>query len=271
MLKRIFFLPLILALIGAAAGAQERQEFAYGGDPLQRLDLYRAAQSTNAPIIVMLHGGAWRDGDKRARGVWQNKAAYWTARGYLFVSVNTRLLPDAHPTQQAQDLAAAMAFIQQNAARVGGNPDQIILMGHSAGAHVAALLATRNDLRRAAGVQPWAGTIVLDTAALDLETVMNDDPARLYLQAFGRGADYWRAASPLRHISRQEGPFLVVCSALRDDACPAAESFAQAAAAQRVDVTIAPQPLSHAQINRRLGQSSSYTATVDNWITSALQ
>lgn len=270
-MKQIILAPIMLFLLASLAFAQGRQEFAYGADPAQQLDVYRSETTANAPMIVMLHGGGWRNGDKRNRAVWRNKAAYWTQQGYIFISVNTRLVPDAHPVDQARDLATAMAFIQQNAARVGGNPDQIILMGHSAGAHVAGLLATRDDLRAAAGVRAWQGTVILDTAALDLETVMQNDPSRLYTRAFGTAPAYWTVASPINHVSRRDKPFLVVCSSERTTPCPAAQAFGQVASANGVPVTILPVARSHSQINETLGEANAYTAAVDNWIKSILR
>ena len=270
-MKQVVLAPVMLFLLASVAFAQGRHEFAYGSDPRQQLDVYRAESTANAPIIVMLHGGAWRSGDKRNNNVWRNKATHWVQQGYIFISVNTRLLPDAHPVDQARDLAGAMAFIQQNANLVGGNPDQIILMGHSAGAHVAGLLATRDDLRAAAGVGAWQGTVILDTAALDLEAVMENEPPRLYLRAFGTGAAYWSAASPINHVSRRDRPFLVVCSSQRTTPCPAAQSFGQAASPAGVSVTILPVARSHSQINETLGQANTYTAAVDNWIGSIIR
>ncbi len=270
-MKQVILVPILLFLLANIAFAQERREFAYGSDPSQKLDVYRVEGASNAPVIVMLHGGAWRTGDKRNRDVWRNKASYWTQQGYVFVSVNTRLVPDAYPVDQARDLAAAMAFIQQNATQLRIDPNQIILMGHSAGAHVAGLLATRDDLQAAANVQPWKGTVILDTAAVDLEAVMGNEPPRLYRRAFGTSPAYWTVASPINHVSRRDGPFLIVCSSERTTPCPAARSFAQAASANGVAVTILPAALSHSQINATLGQANNYTSAVDDWIKLTLR
>ena len=195
-------ISLILCLLCTGAAAQRGFEYAYGPDPLQRLDIYQPADARNAPIIVMLHGGGWRFGDKANRRVWENKVAHWVPQGWIFISVNTRLLPDANPVGQTHDLARAMAFVQLNAGRWGGNADDIILMGHSAGAHVAALLATRNDIRRAAGVRPWQGTILLDSASLDVPLMMRGTPTRLHRNAFGDDPANWQAASPTTHFSQ---------------------------------------------------------------------
>lgn len=195
-MKDIFLISLLWLLIGSMATAQTGREFAYGADPLQRLDVYQPLSVTDAPLLVLLHGGGWRGGDKRSFGVWQTKAANWVSQGYVFVSVNTRLLPDAGPIAQAADLAAALAYLQKNAASFGADADKMVVMGHSAGAHVAGLVATRNDIRDAVGLRPLAGTILLDTAALNIPALMRDNPAALYRDAFGTDPAYWQAASP---------------------------------------------------------------------------
>ncbi len=259
-------ISLLLCLICTHAVAQTPVEYAYGPDPLQRFDLYQPANAQDAPIFVMLHGGGWRFGDKANTRVWRVKVGHWVPQGALVISVNTRLMPTADPIDQTRDLGRALAMIQQNAVNWGGDPDKIILMGHSAGAHVAALLATRNDIRQTAGLHPLAGTILLDSASLDVQMMMHGDPTRLHRNAFGNDPAFWQAASPATHVSRNEGPFLIICSAQRATACPNARSFGAAATARGNSVTIMPVALSHMDINARLGEPNSYTAAIDNWI-----
>lgn len=256
----IAVLTLILA---TAASAQTKSTIAYGPDRKQTMDLYVPKDARDAPIIVMLHGGAWRFGDKSNASVAQAKSAHYTTKGYVFVSVNTRLIPDATPVEQAQDLARAMAAVQRRAPQWGGDPNKLVLMGHSAGAHVAALLATRNDLQRAAGLDAWSGTVSLDTAALNVVGLMTDNPARLYRRAFGANPEFWKSASPMTYIERRDGPFLVVCSSRRDAPCPEGRAFLRKADARS---RLIPVDMSHKEINAELGVSHSYTAAVDQWI-----
>lgn len=256
---------LFVAITGLAlpVEAQNRSEYAYGPDPSQVLDVYGSNAHSDAPIIVMLHGGAWKIGDKRNPGVWRGKTRHWGAKGYLFVSVNTRLLPEAEPIAQARDLARALAFVQQDASRWGGDPDRLVLMGHSAGGHVAALLAARQDLRMSAGLKRWSGTVLLDSAAVDVERVMKPRPARAYAEAFGTDPNFWKAASPIEYFGPEDGPVLVVCSAIRRRPCEIGRDFA----ARSGHAELLPVRLSHAAINRELGKSSAYTRAVDSWLS----
>lgn len=271
MTRILLFLTLLITLAGGSAYAQERRTYAYGSDSQQQLDLYRLGTSVAQPVIVMLHGGAWRTGDKANRSVWEAKAAYWLPRGYTFVSVNTRLLPNADPIAQTMDLSMALAFLQRNHASLGLDPDRFILMGHSAGAHVAALFATREDLRRAAGARLPQGVILLDSAVLDVETSMANRPPRLYRRAFGDDPAYWRATSPQAHLDRSDGRFLIVCSSQRASPCPAARSFATQAAAAGLSASVLPVAMSHGDINTNLGEAPQYTAAVDRWISETLR
>ena len=103
---------------------QVMRDIAYGSDPLQRLDVYvptgPAGQVTTArPVLVMVHGGAWRIGDKSNRSVVNNKLSHWQKQGWIFVSVNYRLLPKASVYQQTEDVAQALQYIQQHVQRWG--------------------------------------------------------------------------------------------------------------------------------------------------------
>lgn len=244
-------------------------DLAYGHDQLQKLDVYLPARPQGAPILMMVHGGGWRRGDKTNTGVIDNKVSFWVARqGYIFVSVNYRLLPEANPLQQADDIMSAIAFTQKHAREWGGDPDRLVLMGHSAGGHLVALVAANPAKAAQQGAGPWRGTVVLDIAALDLETRMKGRPSRLHENAFGNQADMWREASPLAQLTPQAAPFLIVCSSQRNVSCTQAKAFVDTAQRLGVAASVLPQALSHGDINKKLGIPGSYTAAVDEFIRS---
>lgn len=263
---------LLLALLLTATGAQAQRrptlpDLAYGAHERHRLDVYLPARTAGpAPVIVMMHGGAWVLGDKRNRNVWRAKARHWVPRGYAFVSVNTRLLPDAQPLDQARDLARALAFVQARAAGWGADPERIVLMGHSAGAHTAALLAADPRLGSEAGLKPWRGTVALDTAVLDVADLMRSDPAWFHFNAFGRDPNGWDDASPMARMGGRPGPILAVCSLQRPGVCERARRFAGAATARGGAAQVLPVDLSHEEINADLGLRNGYTAAVDAWL-----
>ena len=251
-------------------GARVDPDLAYGPDPAQRMDVYRptAAPPVRAPVILFVHGGAWRTGDKRHGSVVAHKMAHWLPRGTLFVSVNYRMLPRADPLEQARDVARALALAQDKAASWGADPARFVLMGHSAGAHLVALLAADRNLAAQQGARPWLGTVALDSAALDVVAIMQARHLRLYDRAFGKQPDFWREASPLHRLDGARAPLLLVCSSQRRDACPQARQMAERASARGGRAQVLPVDLSHAEINKTLGQPGRYTEAVDGFLQS---
>lgn len=245
------------------------RDVAYGTDPKQRMDVYLPARAENAPVIFMVHGGGWRIGDKAMSRVTQNKVQRWVARGFVFISVNYRLLPQTDPLQQASDVAQALAKAQALAVGWGADPKRFILMGHSAGAHLVDLLAANPDKPIKLGARRWLGTISLDTAAMDIVQTMQGRHPRLYDQAFGRDAAYWQAASPLHQLAKTATPMLLVCSSQRKDApCTQARQFAAQARTLGIRVEVLPQAMTHGAINSDLGLPGAYTEAVEAFMAS---
>jgi len=242
------------------------RDVAYGTDPKQRFDVYVPRGARNAPVVLMVHGGAWRIGDKRSRGVVGNKVERWSRAGIVVISVNYRMLPGTDPVEQARDVARALAVAQARLPGWGGDPGKVVLMGHSSGAHLVALLDARPSLATSLGARMWLGAIILDSAALDVVQTMTLPHLRLYSRAFGAERDYWRQASPAHHLAAGAKPMLLVCSSLRRDSCPAATRFAAKAAAVGVRAEVVPVPKSHAAIDAELGAPGEYTEAVEAFL-----
>ena len=252
--------------VSLPSGVRLVSDVPYGKDSQQRMDVYLPQQARGAPVIFMVHGGAWRWGDKGATNVVQNKVARWVSEGFIFISANYRLLPKAHPLEQAQDIASAIAAAQGRAASWGGDPKKFIVMGHSAGAHLVALLTAAPDMAFKLGAKPWLGTILLDSAAFDMVRNMEAKHAHLYDVAFGKDPAYWRAASPLHILSETAIPFLAVCSTRHADSCPWAAEFVTEAESLKVHASVLQQDLSHKNINQQLGLEGSYTNAVESFM-----
>jgi len=249
-------------------GARLVRDVRYGADPHQTMDVYLPPDAHNAPVILMAHGGAWRFGDKGARAVTGNKAARWLPRGFIFISVNYRLLPQADPLMQAEDVARALAFAQSRATGWGGDPARFILLGHSAGAHLVALLTADPSRALAFGAKPWLGTVSLDSAALNVARIMASRHPRLYDKAFGKDEGYWQRVSPFHLLGAGALPLLAVCSTRRSDSCLQAADFAARAKALGLRGGVLEQDLSHRQINEELGLPGAYTESVEAFIAS---
>lgn len=250
-------------------GTRTLRDLAYGSEDGQRLDVYIPAQNrANAPILFMVHGGAWKFGDKGASAVVTNKAAYWLPKGYILISTNYRLFPAADPVEQAHDVAKAIAFTQAKARDWGADPARVLLVGHSAGAHLVSLLASAPEIVKAEGAKPWLGTVGLDSAAFDVPEIMRARHYRFYDEVFGDDPDYWRRASPSYRLMSAPKPFLAVCSTKRDDPCPQAKNFAAKVVANGGTITVLPVDLRHLDINQQLGIPGAYTDSVDAFVRS---
>jgi acetyl esterase/lipase len=250
------------------AGAKANRDVAYGTDPAQRLDVYMPEHAQAAPIIFMVHGGAWMLGDKAAARVVANKAARWLPKGFIFISANYRLVPSTDVLGQADDVAKALAFAQANAKLWGGDPSRLILMGHSAGAHLAALLAADPAIASRQGAKPWLGTVMLDSAAFDVVQIMKAEHRRFYDRVFGNDPAYWRQTSPLHRLSGVPKPMLLVCSSRRSDSCPHARSFADKVTSMGGRATVQSVSFTHREINENLGVAGTYTDTVEAFFRS---
>lgn len=248
-------------------GAKLERDLAYGPDPAQRMDVYLPHHATG-PVVFMVHGGAWMVGDKTADAVVKNKVSWLLPQGIILVSVNYRLSPGADPLQQANDVAQALAFAQSKADAWRGDSDRFVLMGHSAGAHLVALLAADPTIATRQGAREWLGAVALDSAAFDVVEIMRTRHYRFYDKVFKTDPDYWRNASPSYRIKGPGAPMLLVCSSRRKEACPQARSFATKATASGRQISVLPIALKHGEINRNLGLAGDYTESVFSFLRS---
>jgi acetyl esterase/lipase len=126
-------------------------DLAYGRDARQRLDVFTPKGNGSHPIVVFFYGGSWTMGSKSQYAF---VGAALAARGYVTAIPDYRLYPAVRFPAFLEDGAQAVAWVQQHAAELGGDPHKIVLMGHSAGAHMAAMLALDTHYLTGVGVQP---------------------------------------------------------------------------------------------------------------------
>lgn len=249
--------------------ATVQRNVSYGADSAQSFDVYTPKNAQNAPVILMVHGGAWRVGDKAMNRVVENKANRWLARGIIFVSINYRMLPKADPLTQANDVALALAKAQSLAPAWGGDAKRFVIMGHSAGAHLVALITANTNIAKQQGTQPWLGTVMLDSAAYDLEKTMSSKHLPFYDKAFGTDNAFWKSTSPSYQLSQKTVPMLAVCSTTRKDKpCTQANTFIEKAIKLGSQANVLPVAMSHKEINENLGLPSDYTDKVESFMRS---
>ena len=239
----------------------------YGTNAKERFDVYTPLQTNTsalAPVIFMVHGGAWKMGDKKHQSVVENKVNFWLKKGYIVISTNYRLLPEAPVNEQVNDVVKALGVAQAQSASWGGDKTKFILMGHSAGAHIIAMIAASSSLPHA--ITPPIASVFLDSAVMDTPTLMHSKHLRLYDQAFGSDPTYWQKLSPYHQLSSKRIPLLAVCSTKRDDSCPQAESFLAKASSFGTTTLLLKEKMSHRDINKLLGEDTLYTKAVDDFL-----
>ncbi len=203
-------LPALLLL--AAPQIDRNIVYATPGATKQLLDLYRPAQPQGLlPVVVWIHGGAFRTGSKDQAG----NATWLTAHGYAVASINYRLSQEALWPAQLQDCQAAVAWLRAHAADYGLDPARIAAWGPSAGGHLVSTLGLTEAARLRAAVDFFGPTDFLQMDAHALPTGMRHNPAdspesQLVGGAIQDNKDKVARANPITYVTPQAPPFLIL-------------------------------------------------------------
>jgi acetyl esterase/lipase len=222
--------PVLIFLVACTSGktlfAQKKDETSFlkisnvryathtKADPkLNMLNVYMPKKGSNSPMVVWVHGGSWNFGDK------DNvlyKAEYFTARGYVFVSINYRLSPDVKHPVHAQDVADALVWLHENATHYSADPEKIFMIGHSAGAHLAALVSIDEKYleKSGGGLSILDGVVLLDGTGYDITQLMKHAGSKMkewYTGSFGQTKKDWDQASPVNFVKPENNipPFMI--------------------------------------------------------------
>lgn len=179
-----------------------------------RLDIYfpKKELATLRPVVLFIHGGSWNSGSKDDV-LYKAIGRRLAKQGFVGVVISYRLSPQTLVPQQADDCARALAWTVANIKDYGGDPARIVLMGHSAGGGLAALLATGSDTLLARHGLPAtaAHAVLLDDPAgldmLDYLTKMQYPNDAQYLVPFSKDPAVWRQASALYHVRAGAPPY----------------------------------------------------------------
>lgn len=227
-------------------------------DKLQSLDVYSPPEGKDHPVIVWIHGGGWCKGDKASL---QQKPQAFVAKGFVLVSVNYRLVPAVTVKDLMADLAQSVRWVRDHAAEHRGDPNSLIIMGHSAGAHLAALLCTDDRYLKAAGVPMTSlkGCVPLDVSAYDIPKRIkdvDDGISKTFKTIFGTEEAAQREVSPVHHVSKDKGipPFLILHVASRDDTKAQAHWLASKLTVSNIAArVVAAEGKTHGTISSDLG------------------
>ena len=188
----------------------------YGGPDAKQdvADIYSPAGTTNAPVLLFVHGGEWSRGDKQDVSY---KPKFLNEYGIVFVAINYRLSPkDPHPAQ-VQDAATAIGWVHQHIAEYGGDPAKIVIMGHSAGCHLVTLVTLNPEYLAHAGMKPsdLRGVVAWSGGMYDLATrYKGGGMYPPFIKAtFGDTEESQRAGSPLTYAANaKDAPRFLIAS-----------------------------------------------------------
>ena len=173
----------------------------YDGSTFNRnkhiLDVYIPKKTKNFPTIFFVHGGAWVGGDKAQTAKFGMTLA---SHGIAVVDINYRLYPDVKYPRFVEDVARAFRWTMKNISKFGGDPGRIFVAGHSAGAHLVALISTNDRFLNKVGYSP---NDILGTIAISGIYRMDDKRFRRIF------SDDKEDASPVYHVGKTTPPFLV--------------------------------------------------------------
>ena len=203
-----FLLTTILLLLASPTFAAEPRvhrdlPYAESSNEKQTLDIYSPKDGENHPVVFWVHGGGWEKGDKADM---QAKPQAFVEKGFVFVSINYRLLPEASIKQMAGDVAKAIRWTYDRAKDYGGDPSTVFVGGHSAGAQLAALVCTDHEYLKAEGL-PLSiikGCVPVDSDTYDVPLQIATEPARSaesHAKKFG-SAESQKDLSPVTHVAK---------------------------------------------------------------------
>ncbi|MBM3865203.1 MAG: alpha/beta hydrolase [Verrucomicrobia bacterium] len=265
-MKILLLLAAPLALLAADLAPVHRDvPYAPAAAPRQVLDIYAPPGARDLPVVFWIHGGGWQAGDKN---LVQEKPRAFTARGFVFVATNYRLLPAVEMTALTDDVARALGWVHANIAAHGGDPRRIFVMGHSAGAQLAALLCTDERRLRAHGV-PFStlrGCVAVDGDTYDLPAIITTaetrrrahgqpEPKSTHRAKFGTEEQH-RDFSAVTHVAPGKGipPFLILHVAEHPDNTAQAQRLGTVLRGVGVPVKVfGARETNHSRINAELG------------------
>lgn len=243
-----------------SGGIRVHRDIPYAGakHARQALDPFAPAEGKGHPIASWIHGGGWQAGD---RAEVQAKPRAFVEKGSLFVSAGYRLLPEVSIKEMAGDLAKALRWAHDHAGEYGGDSDRIVVMGHSAGAQLAALLCTDRRHLEAEGPSPsiLRGCVPVDGDIYDVPMqigAVSERTAGIYRRKFGDEASR-KDLSPVTHVARGKGipPFLILHVAGHPETGGQSQRLVKALKEAGIPATAFPaEGKDHGTINSDLGK-----------------
>src|SRR5881296_1605883 len=273
------FAILFLALLNleqaqaqTAASAQTKLNvtrdlpYAEPADPRQKVDIHVPEGAKNLPVVFWIHGGGWQTGDRTNV---QFKPQAFVDKGFVFVSTGYRLLTNVDMGTIFRDIARSVRYVHDQIAEHGGDPNRILVMGHSAGAQLAALICIDDRYLKAEGLslKSIKGCVPVDGDTYDVPAIIETVETRLRVHGlpmpkfghrvkFGNDPAKHRDYSAVTHVSKGKGipPFLILHVADHPDTSAQAERLEAVLKDAGIPTQVfAAKETNHTKLNENLG------------------
>jgi acetyl esterase/lipase len=257
---------ITLGLLTEAQAQEVKRNIAYGSEERQVLDVYTPSQAKNLPVVFWIHGGGWETGDKSSVQV---KPRAFVDKGFVFVSTNYRLLPKVDMETIVRDIAKSIHWVHDHIAEYGGDPQRLLIMGHSAGAQLAALICTDDRYLKAEGLSLAIikGCVPVDGDTYDIPAMIETAETRRrvhgqpqlkfgHREKFGNDPAKHRDFSAVTHVAKGKGipPFLIMHVAAQPDNTAQAQRLANVLKSAGIKARVyGAQESSHNKINTDIG------------------
>ena len=270
---KMILLASLLFVVSAMAQEMKRSiPYVENGHARHVLDIYTPAGAKNLPVVFWIHGGGWQTGDKANV---QEKPAWFTKKGFVFVSINHRLLPDVEMEVLVRDVAKAFGWMHKHIAEHGGDPNRVLVGGHSSGAQLATLICTDDRYLKAEGVlfSSLIGCVPVDGDTYDIPAIIETAETRLRVHGmpmpkyghrlkFGNDPAKHVDFSAVTHVAKGKSipPFLIVHVADHPDNSIQAKRLEAALKTAEIPVTIfGGKETNHSKINALIGTEGDLT------------
>ena len=208
-----FFLLTVCLLLSACSikPVRKTKQVTYSAKQNLQLDVY-APRKIKEPkkVLIFVHGGNWIHGKK---SIYRFYGKGMARKGIIGVVINYRLSPATNYEGMANDVAEAVKWVKDNSSSFGGDTNNIYISGHSAGAQLAALVATDNSYLEKLGMKnPIKGTVLIDGFGLDMYRYLSlskNEKDTMYRRVFSNDPATWKKASPAYHLSKSTPPLLI--------------------------------------------------------------
>jgi acetyl esterase/lipase len=267
-MNHVCHLLFAVAIVSDARAPDVKRNLPYADPAHERqvLDVYSPKNAKGLPVVFWIHGGGWQTGDKANV---QMKPQAFVDKGFVFVSTNYRLLPSVDMETIVRDIAKSIRWVHDHIAVHGGDPKRLFIMGHSAGAQLAALVCTDGRYLKAEGLSLaiTRGCVPVDGDTYDVPAIIETAETRRrvhglpqakfgHREKFGNDPAKHRDFSAVTHVARDKGipPFLILHVAEHPDTSAQAQRLGNVLKAAGVPArVIGAKETTHSKINADLG------------------